>query len=114
MYTSLTERNLPTTGHKIVATIIAQSRLEPQVLDSVCSILGTEGEGGGDGPCYLSAVALWADGYRRAITPGPPRGTASIPPATTRRINATFQVRKAGRARNMPTSSVLSRTLPPS
>jgi nuclease S1 len=57
-------RNKP--GHEIVATI-AQSYLEPQVLNTVCSILSTNAENDqvrGDAPCYLSTVATWADKIR--------------------------------------------------
>lgn len=52
-------------GHEIVATI-AQSHLDPQVLDAVCSILSDNGisEVRGDAPCYLSTVASWADKNR--------------------------------------------------
>lgn len=52
-------------GHEIVATI-AQSHLDPQVLDTVCSILASDATSGvrGDAPCYLSTVASWADKIR--------------------------------------------------
>lgn len=61
-------------GHEIVATI-AQSYLEPQVLETVCSILANDAEVDqvrGDAPCYLSTVASWADKIRfRARWSGP-------------------------------------------
>ncbi|KAF8267980.1 S1/P1 nuclease-domain-containing protein [Lactarius quietus] len=55
-------------GHEIVATI-AQSHLDPQVLNSVCSILASdngvsESEVRDDAPCYLATVAAWADKNR--------------------------------------------------
>jgi hypothetical protein len=52
-------------GHEIVATI-AQSHLDPQVLNTVCSILASDADSGvrGDAPCYLSTVASWADKIR--------------------------------------------------
>ena len=54
-------------GHEIVATI-AQSYLDPQVLNTVCSILSSDpsvDQVRGDGaPCYLSTVATWADKIR--------------------------------------------------
>jgi hypothetical protein len=53
-------------GHEIVA-IIAQSHLDPQVLNSVCSILASDGGQAAhrdDAPCYLSSVATWADKIR--------------------------------------------------
>jgi hypothetical protein len=52
-------------GHEMVATI-AQSHLNPKVLDAVCSILASDGDSGvrGDAPCYLASVATWADKER--------------------------------------------------
>ncbi|KAH9988797.1 phospholipase C/P1 nuclease domain-containing protein [Russula compacta] len=60
-------------GHEIVATI-AQSHLDPQVLNTVCSILFSSDTGSsssssdratGDAPpCYLATVATWADRVR--------------------------------------------------
>ncbi|KAI0253356.1 S1/P1 nuclease-domain-containing protein [Lactifluus subvellereus] len=55
-------------GHEIVATI-AQSHLDPQVLNTVCSILASDSATGvdqvrADPPCYLSTVATWADKIR--------------------------------------------------
>ncbi|KAH9959449.1 phospholipase C/P1 nuclease domain-containing protein [Russula dissimulans] len=58
-----------TAGHEIVATI-AQSHLTPKTLNAVCSILNPDGgDGSGDqvrgpAPCYLAAVATWADKIR--------------------------------------------------
>ena len=56
------------TGHEIIATI-AQSHLDPQVLNTVCSILASDSAmgtdlGRSDPPCYLSTVATWADKIR--------------------------------------------------
>ena len=57
----------PNKGHEIVAAI-AQSYLEPQVLDVVCAILASDPSvdqvPGVDAPCYLSTVASWADKIR--------------------------------------------------
>ncbi len=56
-------------GHEIVATI-AQSHLDPDILNAVCSILGTDSFDGDSerlpdaAPCYLSSVATWADKIR--------------------------------------------------
>ena len=60
-------------GHEIVATI-AQSHLDPQVLNSVCSILASDSSidsdidrparSSADPPCYLATVATWADQIR--------------------------------------------------
>jgi hypothetical protein len=63
---TLSRRNaLPCEGHEMVATI-AQSHLNPKVLDAVCSILASDGDSGvrGDAPCYLASVATWADKER--------------------------------------------------
>ena len=48
------------TGHAIVATI-AESRLEPNVLPTLCSILELSVE---EGNCSLASVASWADGLK--------------------------------------------------
>jgi len=58
-------------GHEIVATI-AQSHLAPKTLNTICSILNSDGgdQGGdqvranADAPCYLATVATWADKIR--------------------------------------------------
>lgn len=52
-------------GHEIVATI-AQSYLDPQALDAVCSVLASGADSGvrADAPCHLSTVASWADKIR--------------------------------------------------
>jgi len=61
---SLTETEPPPTGHEIVATL-AQSHLDPQVLNTICSILGPDQpQADGDAPCYLATVATWADKIR--------------------------------------------------
>jgi hypothetical protein len=46
---------------------IAQSHLDPQVLNAVCSILASDVDStvrDGDAPCYLSTVASWANKIR--------------------------------------------------